>query len=207
MLLARFLVAAATAATAATASTSVVPAAAHADPGRTPLAFDLGRTPLTDGPGRTPLAPPPVQQDDQAGGPRGAEAGGQPHAQPHDQTPTQPRDHLTVTVRHAGGGADGTYRLLCHPGGGTHPDADRACAALDRVTTWGKDTFAPVPGDSVCTMQYGGPATAHVTGVWAGRPVDAEYDRSNGCEIGRWDRLVPLLPDLGEQVGGQGWRP
>jgi hypothetical protein len=45
-------------------------------------------------------------------------------------------------------------------------------------------------------MRYGGPATAHVTGRWAGRPVDAVYDRSNGCEIERWDRLVPLLPDL-----------
>ncbi|MFG2789133.1 SSI family serine proteinase inhibitor [Streptomyces sp. NPDC048419] len=121
---------------------------------------------------RPALAPPPVQSDDQAG------------------------DHLTVTVRHAGDDADGTYELHCHPGGGTHPDADAACAALDRGTTWGKDTFAPVPDDSICTMQYGGPATAHVTGSWAGRPVDASYDRSDGCEIGRWDRLVPLLPDL-----------
>ena len=105
-------------------------------------------------------------------------------------------DHLTVTVRNAGGGKDGTFELYCHPGGGTHPDAGRACAALDRGTHWGKDTFAPVPDDSLCTMQYGGPATAHVTGTWAGRPVEATYDRSNGCEIGRWDRMVPLLPDL-----------
>jgi hypothetical protein len=44
-------------------------------------------------------------------------------------------------------------------------------------------------------MQYGGPATAHVTGNWAGRPVDTTYDRSDGCEIARWDRLVPVLPD------------
>ncbi|MFI9828449.1 SSI family serine proteinase inhibitor [Streptomyces sp. NPDC051913] len=104
-------------------------------------------------------------------------------------------DHLTVTVRNAGHGEDGTFELYCHPGGGTHPDADRACAALDRGTRWGKDAFAPVPDDSVCTMQYGGPATAHVTGTWAGRPVEATYDRSNGCEIGRWDRMVPVLPD------------
>ncbi|MFE7170127.1 SSI family serine proteinase inhibitor [Streptomyces sp. NPDC057616] len=122
--------------------------------------------------GRPALAPPPTENEDQDG------------------------DHLTVTVRHAGHGLDGTYELSCHPGGGTHPDPDAACEALDRGTTWGKDTFAPVPGDSVCTMQYGGPATAHVTGRWAGRPVDATYDRSDGCEIGRWDRLVPLLPDL-----------
>jgi hypothetical protein len=105
-------------------------------------------------------------------------------------------DHLTVTVRHAGGGRDGTYELYCHPGGGTHPDVRGACGALDRNTRWGRDTFAPVPEGSVCTMRYGGPATAHVTGTWAGRPVDAAYDRGNGCEITRWNRLVPLLPDL-----------
>ncbi|MFC5633855.1 SSI family serine proteinase inhibitor [Streptomyces bullii] len=107
------------------------------------------------------------------------------------------RDHLTVTVRNAGDGTDGTYELYCHPRGGSHPDPGGACAAVDRSTRWGKDAFAPVPEGSVCTMQYGGPATAHVTGTWAGRPVDATYARGDGCEISRWDRLVPLLPDLG----------
>ncbi|MGV9449674.1 SSI family serine proteinase inhibitor [Streptomyces sp. NPDC003635] len=105
-------------------------------------------------------------------------------------------DHLTVTVRNAGGGADGTYELYCHPGAGDHPDVRGACAALDRGSRWGKDAFAPVPDGSVCTMQYGGAATARVTGTWAGRPVDARFGRGNGCEIARWDRLVPVLPDL-----------
>ncbi|MER5749514.1 SSI family serine proteinase inhibitor [Streptomyces sp. NPDC002088] len=121
------------------------------------------------------LVPPPVRDEDRAGG----------------------GDHLTVTVRHAGGGADGTYELYCHPGGGSHPDVGGACRTAERNTRWGRETFAPVPEGSVCTMQYGGPATAHVTGTWAGRPVDATYDRSNGCQIARWDRFVPLLPDLG----------
>ncbi|UNO40851.1 SSI family serine proteinase inhibitor [Streptomyces sp. MST-110588] len=104
-------------------------------------------------------------------------------------------DHLTVTVSHSGGPAtDGTYELRCHPAGGTHPAARSACALLDRLTTWGSDPFAPVASDSQCTMQYGGPATARVTGVWAGRPVKANFKRSNGCEISRWDRFEPLLP-------------
>jgi hypothetical protein len=105
-------------------------------------------------------------------------------------------DHLTVTVRNAGDAADGTFELYCHPGGGSHPDVGGACAALDRGTEWGKDAFTPVPRGSMCTMQYGGPATAHVTGTWAGQPVDATFDRGDGCQIARWDRLVPLLPDL-----------
>ncbi|WP_406008014.1 subtilase-type protease inhibitor [Streptomyces sp. NBC_00637] len=120
-----------------------------------------------------PLAPPPVREEDRVSG-----------------------DHLTVTVRQAGGRADGTFELYCHPGGGSHPDVENACRAVDRNARWGRDTFAPAPADGICTMRYGGPATAHVTGRWAGRPVDATYDRSNGCQIERWDRLVPLLPDL-----------
>ncbi|MGW0765857.1 SSI family serine proteinase inhibitor [Streptomyces sp. NPDC002676] len=108
-----------------------------------------------------------------------------------------PGDHLTVVVQHAGAGRDGTYEVFCHPEGGRHPDVAGACRILDTNTRWGRDTFAPVAPETECTMLYGGPATAHVTGTWAGRPVDAAYDRSNGCETRRWDRMVPLLPSLG----------
>ncbi|CAM5586491.1 MULTISPECIES: SSI family serine proteinase inhibitor [Streptomyces] len=115
-----------------------------------------------------------------------------PPVRPEDQG-----DHLTVVVRHAGTGRDGTYEVRCHPSAGRHPDADEACRVLDAHTRWGQDPFAPVAAGTPCTMLYGGPATAHVTGTWAGRPVDASYDRSDGCEIGRWDRMVPLLPRMG----------
>ncbi|WP_228920423.1 SSI family serine proteinase inhibitor [Streptomyces sp. DH20] len=115
--------------------------------------------------------------------------------------PAPDGDRLTVTVRDAGGGADGTYVVRCRPSGGTHPDPDGACAAVERRTRWGQDAFAPVPRDAVCTMQYGGPATARITGTWAGRRVDATYDRTNGCAIERWDRLVPLLPEAGRAEG------
>ncbi|PZT69126.1 hypothetical protein DN402_18140 [Streptomyces sp. SW4] len=118
--------------------------------------------------------------------------------------PARDTDHLTVTVEGAGPGVDGTYELRCRPSGGSHPDPAGACAAVDRSTRAGQDVFAPVPQGTFCTMQYGGPATARVTGTWAGRPVDATYDRRDGCEIDRWDRLVPLLPDLRTAPGGTG---
>ncbi|MET7757453.1 SSI family serine proteinase inhibitor [Streptomyces sp. NPDC005389] len=106
-----------------------------------------------------------------------------------------PVDHLTVTVTDSGDrAADGTYELTCHPAGGTHPTPQAACDRLDEVTTWGTDPFAPTQPDSLCTMQYGGPATAHVTGTWAGRPVDASFKRTDGCEIARWDDFTPVLP-------------
>jgi len=119
-------------------------------------------------------------------------------AQAQSPAPGRSGDHLTVTVRGTGAG-DGTHELTCHPAGGDHPDAARACAALDGGTRWGRDLFAPDAPGGLCTMQYGGPATAHVTGTWAGRPVDAWFDRGDGCAIARWNRFVPLLPDVRAQ--------
>ncbi|MFJ9612533.1 SSI family serine proteinase inhibitor [Streptomyces noursei] len=104
-------------------------------------------------------------------------------------------DHLTITVRHSGAGrTDGRFELYCHPGGGNHFDARHACDRLDRMTRWGKDLFAPVPQGAQCTMMYGGPAQAHVTGTWSGRRVNADFRRTNGCEIERWGRFEPMLP-------------
>ncbi|WP_329148747.1 subtilase-type protease inhibitor [Streptomyces sp. NBC_01456] len=104
-------------------------------------------------------------------------------------------DHLTVTVHHSGSArTDGTFELYCHPGGGNHPHVKAACTKLDGMARWGRDPFAPVPQGANCTMMYGGPATAHVTGTWAGRPVNADFRRTNGCEIGRWGHFEPLLP-------------
>ncbi|MEV0774513.1 SSI family serine proteinase inhibitor [Streptomyces sp. NPDC050433] len=105
------------------------------------------------------------------------------------------QDRLTVTVVDSNiTRADGTYELRCGPAGGTHPESSSACARLDELAGEGKDPFAPVPEGQMCTMQMGGPATARVTGTWQGRSVDATFSRKNGCEISRWQNLVPVLP-------------
>ncbi|GHH69889.1 hypothetical protein GCM10018793_03060 [Streptomyces sulfonofaciens] len=103
-------------------------------------------------------------------------------------------DQLTVTVTDAGTGIDGSYVLECRPNGGTHPNPVGACGRLGEMFTVGRDPFAPLPERSICTLQYGGPATAHVTGTWQGRVVDARFKRTDGCEVSRWDALVPVLP-------------
>ncbi|MCP9945410.1 subtilase-type protease inhibitor [Streptomyces somaliensis] len=106
-------------------------------------------------------------------------------------------DSLTITVQRSGNpAADGTFRLECDgdQGGGTHPRADRACARLEALSENGRDPFAPVPQDRMCTQQHGGPATARITGTWHGRKVDARFARTNGCEIARWENLQPVLP-------------
>ncbi|MGW0736360.1 SSI family serine proteinase inhibitor [Streptomyces sp. NPDC002851] len=114
--------------------------------------------------------------------------------------PVEETDHLTVTVTQTRAGNDGTYELHCGSHGtfnGLHPDAAAACDRLKELTDEGVDPFAPTPTRAMCTMQHGGPGTARITGVWQGRTVDATYDRGNGCEIERWDRLVPVLPETG----------
>ncbi|MFJ5103699.1 SSI family serine proteinase inhibitor [Streptomyces sp. NPDC088554] len=102
-----------------------------------------------------------------------------------------PGDSLTVRV--AGGS---TYTLKCSPVGGSHPSAGAACARLAELGGGGRDPFAPVAGGSLCTMQYGGTATARITGTWQGKRVNAVFDRKNGCEISRWRALEPVLPSV-----------
>ncbi|MFJ8586200.1 SSI family serine proteinase inhibitor [Streptomyces sp. NPDC093595] len=109
-------------------------------------------------------------------------------------------DRLTVTVAGSGNAAlDGTFELECgaRTAGGNHPQVQRACIRLEELSQDGGDPFAPVAQDRMCTMQHGGDATARITGTWHGQQVDARFDRSNGCEIQRWDTLEPVLPRTG----------
>ncbi|MGW1412059.1 SSI family serine proteinase inhibitor [Streptomyces sp. NPDC002403] len=107
------------------------------------------------------------------------------------------RTRLTITVSGSGNSAaEGTFELRCGPAGGSHPVAAQACGRLDELAGEGADPFAPVPGDALCTKQFGGPATARVTGTWQGRRVDTVFSRTDGCEISRWNTLRPVLPSV-----------
>ncbi|MEU5718316.1 SSI family serine proteinase inhibitor [Streptomyces sp. NPDC020403] len=111
----------------------------------------------------------------------------------HDGKEAQTR--LTVTVSESGNpAADGTFELECGPAGGSHPAAQRACDLLDEAAASGENPFVPTDRNAMCTLQAGGPAAARVQGTWQGEEVDARFSRSNGCEISRWNNLVPVLP-------------
>jgi len=93
---------------------------------------------------------------------------------------------LTIVVTATEGGEPSTYELTCDPVGGDHPQAEQACAAVAKA---GASVFDPVPADQSCTMIYGGPQTATVTGTYEGKDVDASFSRQDGCEIDRWEKL------------------
>jgi hypothetical protein len=70
-----------------------------------------------------------------------------------------------------------------------HPSPEAACSALAAD----REALEPVPPDAACTMIFGGPEQATVVGVLDGEDVDAAFERSNGCELDRWDRMAALL--------------
>jgi len=104
----------------------------------------------------------------------------------------EPWARLTITVWPDGGDAGGEQRwtLRCGPLGGTLPQRARACERLSTLT----NPFRPVPKDALCTQIYGGPEVALVTGTFRGRQVNARFNRTDGCQIARWNRVAVLFP-------------
>ncbi|NLE72426.1 MAG: hypothetical protein GX609_10130 [Actinomycetales bacterium] len=134
----------------------------------------------------SPVSPDdPVSDDGPGGG-----------ASPTPREPVEPvAADLTVVVDATGEGATTTWTLTCSPTGGDHPDAEAACGAI--AAAGGADAFAPTPRDVACTEIWGGPQRATVTGTVGGVGVTARFDRTNGCEISRWDALEPLFGNAG----------
>ena len=107
-----------------------------------------------------------------------------------------PRSGVMVTVDR-GDGDPVQWSLECGPPGGTHPDPQAACAAIEANL----DVFEPLAADVICTEIYGGPETARVEGLWEGERVVVSLSRVNGCEIDRWDRWQPVLVEGGGVEG------
>lgn len=108
--------------------------------------------------------------------------------------PGSSETELTVVLDYGDGTPPEEWSLTCDPDGGSHPDPAAACEALAEMDP---QVLDPVPPNAMCTMIYGGPQTATLTGRWNGAPVDAEFSRENGCEIARWDAAVAVLGDEG----------
>jgi Subtilisin inhibitor-like len=106
-------------------------------------------------------------------------------------TPAAPGStDLTIVVRD-GSGKTSTWRLMCDPPGGTHPDPKTACRVLEAN---GAAALPPVSKDKVCTQIYGGPETATITGTWHGNNIISRFARNDGCQVSRWKLMEGLLP-------------
>jgi len=102
---------------------------------------------------------------------------------------TTAKPTLTISID-LGVGQWERWTLGCSPTRGTHPNRASACALLAKR---GTSLFAPVPKGVACTMIYGGPERATVSGTWRGARVKAAFNRTNGCEIARWAKAKALL--------------
>lgn len=110
---------------------------------------------------------------------------------------TSPSTSLRVTYWKDGSNPDAsvTWTLRCNPPRGSLPRRTVACR---RLAAGGPKLFAPLPPDIVCTEIYGGPQKARIVGTVAGKRIWATFQRTNGCEIDRWNRVSPwLLPPGG----------
>ena len=100
----------------------------------------------------------------------------------------RPAAELEITVMEKDGG-ERQATLECDPDGGTHPNPGDACRALSQNVS----SLEPIPQDVACTQEYGGPERATIRGTVSGRSIDTELNRTNGCEISRWDHLQTVL--------------
>ncbi|GAA3011425.1 SSI family serine proteinase inhibitor [Streptomyces fulvorobeus] len=142
-------------------------------------------------PAPVPLLPVPLFLDSPQG-PWAPQEGGDTGSQ--DATM-----RMTVTVTDSGDrAADGTFELVCGTdrAGGTHAKAQAACDRLAKARAADENPFLPTPAGAMCTQIHGGPATARIVGTWQGKHFSAHLNRVNGCEISRWNNLVPVVPTV-----------
>ena len=106
---------------------------------------------------------------------------------------------LTITMQLDPDADSTTYRLACLGDtatltGDTAPrSAESMCLALNDLPI--RDRLVNgAPAVQVCTLQYGGPEVARVTGTLDGSTVDTELYRSNGCGIAGWQLLSAFVP-------------
>ena len=125
-----------------------------------------------------------------------------PSAAPATSGPGQGNAELAIMVKPSATGTPANFTLVCVDGvpaaESQHPDAAAACLAVKNNAA----LLSPVPRptDQACTMQYGGPQEATVTGVVDGRPVETTFTLRDGCEIAAWTAAKDVLGSTGGAV-------
>ena len=110
--------------------------------------------------------------------------------------------NLTLTVSD-GEGKDAKATLKCDEStaegtGFLESGADEACRHASDLEKFLTTTPSP---DRACTMIYGGPEKARITGTFGDKEVARDLSRSNGCDIEDWKLAQPLLDPSGISPG------
>lgn len=87
-----------------------------------------------------------------------------------------------------------TYTLLCNNSGlseGTHPNPELACATL--LESYNQYNSLISQNIDTCTMIYGGPQKARITGTINEKIIDISLSRENGCAINEWETWSSIL--------------
>lgn len=111
---------------------------------------------------------------------------------------TAPTTDLTIDHTHATEGVADSYRITCTDdtasvtGDEVGVDGQAACDALAEPAVRER-LIQGAPTDRACTEIYGGDDTAVITGRIDGTAVDTTVDRTNGCGIDEWDRLLAAV--------------
>ena len=108
---------------------------------------------------------------------------------------------LEIQVRDSPGGPTRLGTLTCRGGhaeatGFLAGAAPAACQEARRLGAW---LAAPPERGRACTMFYGGPQTAGMTGAVGDDRIQRRFSRHNGCAVEDWNRAALLL--------GSGSRP
>lgn len=119
----------------------------------------------------------------------GVSSGPGPDPTPLDGAKTE----LSISIRADGKTESAFYTLKCSGSAAEktseHPQPSEACELLAKSP----QILDPAPANQMCTEQYGGPATALVTGTRDGKEVRREFNLKNGCGISDWNNALPLL--------------
>lgn len=111
-----------------------------------------------------------------------------------------PKAKLVIEYRPTTAGASLKLSVNCvgsRATAGTHPNRKAICALLAKKSI---KIFAPTPTGMACSMIYGGPETARVTGTVGSTKVKAAFNKTDGCQVARWLAALPLFTFPGNAV-------
>lgn len=112
--------------------------------------------------------------------------------EPASQDPIAGGD-AAITVTLDPDGPDGSEAEMTEEVSCEEASDDAVCLAVADLEA---SDFDPPPAARPCTELFGGPDLATIEGEINGDDLSVELNRSNGCEIERFDVAVPLLQAL-----------